>query len=373
MNLSNISRLVTIIDPGMISHIGHHRELNLRIAKHLVNRGYRVSIVVGKTYSHIVGDQSDDRIKIIPYFSDNPYELLQQRNNLTTILVGHRLAARRFQYELHVLKVSGIIHFSCLFSYQLHAAVALTRTHQTTACIHHHPLRFRDSDNLLWADTTSTLTKDAHQLGCFVVEEMLANEIDYFLPQVGGVRVIPYPIELNPSDQAYTQGDFIGIFGSVRKEQGRSTLKTTIDVISSLGLRSLGQDPSGVLSSYLPSSAETVPFIDDFGNELKRCQAVLLNYDPQPYRFMGSGIFWEALARGIPVLCSRATSMAHHERRFGLNLSFSYNDKYSMKNALLRLQEDRQIYRAKTVAVADQIKQAKGLDRYAEAVLRESL
>jgi len=66
--------------------------------------------------------------------------------------------------------------------------------------------------------------------------------------------------------------------------------------------------------------------VPQIGKLMQACDVVLLNYDPVVYRFIGSGISWEALACGVPVLAPLGTTVSRTLREYETGATFgSYN------------------------------------------------
>jgi glycosyltransferase involved in cell wall biosynthesis len=69
-------------------------------------------------------------------------------------------------------------------------------------------------------------------------------------------------------------------------------------------------------------------FISNLGEEISKCSLVVLPYDPNQYKNRGSGILWEALAAGVPVIVPNGTGLEKNVEGGG---GMSFNE-YSADN-----------------------------------------
>lgn len=326
--------LLHIVDPAMSTHVGHHREINMALAKGMRARGYEVRLWVNKAYKLSAQDQSNEGIRVIPHFSILPYAIFNSEG-LADLIQRYRLSEDSFAYEIERLQLKGILHISNLFSYQLKGLSQAQKFTHISACVHHHPNRYSEHGEILWTQSWNRARNALSSMRVMVVEELMVNEMNRCIDTLKEVVRVPFP--LAESSQPLRQGSrkTIGILGGMRREQGLRYIDQTIETINSFGYDVVLQDSKGVLSDKGRSKqVKLVGFTDQFSEVLSICGAVLLNYDPVAYRFMGSGIMWEAAAHGIPLLYTRGTAMSTMARRYGFGVSFSYMSKDSLRQAM---------------------------------------
>ena len=175
------------------------------------------------------------------------------------------------------------------------------------------------------------------------MEPTLANEVDRLTSHGTGVQVAPFPLPPAPQNAKSKPTNRIGILGGLRREQGVEDLRQTIELIKSSGHEVLLQDSKNQLTNvdYL-TDAVKIGFLECFSDAFQLCDAVLLNYEPNAYRFMGSGVIWESAANGIPVLYARGGAIAEFARRFDIGIPFFYANPYSLKEALAHYSVNRE-------------------------------
>lgn len=347
--------ILHIVDPAMSTHMGHHREINMALAQGMRARGYEVRVWVNKTYSVSNLDRSIDGIEIKPYFSVNPYAVFNSEG-LSDLVERYDLAEATFEREIQQLALTGTVHIPNLFSYQLRGLSQL-HTQHLSACVHHHPTRYSEQGEMFWSQSWVRAASALSHMKIVVVEEQMVNEMNRCIQSPMGVTRVPFPLAESRMKPQTHRPKTIGILGGVRREQGLRYIDQTIDIINSLGVEVVLQDVKGVLSDRVKSKrVQWLGFTHQFNEALALCGAVLLNYDPVAYRFMGSGILWEAASHGIVVLYTRGTAMSTMARQYGIGLDYSYLNKDSLKQAMTTYIEHHDQLHARAQIVAGQLR-----------------
>lgn len=331
---------ISIIDPGMINKLGHHREINCEIAKQLIKIGYSVDIFTHKKYEIDIKDNISGNLKILPTFSLSPYSIGNKNSTESDIFIANKMLEKVFTEELLKLRLAGPVHFSNLFSHQLKGASFIGEKSKVTACVHVHPNRYFNNGEFLWSNSAIELNNRLKNIEIQVVEEMLVNEIDRLTPFSNGTKILPFPLNYQPAKKTKLMTNRIGILGGLRKEQGALNLHETINTIKSAGFDVLLQDTKKMVENTNAVGVRVIGFLDSFANAFEECDAILLNYNPEAYRFMGSGILWEALGNDIPFFYSRGTALSSLARKYSAGIPFSYHDKNSLKAALISFRDN---------------------------------
>lgn len=361
--------MFNIVDPGLANHVGHHREINLAIARQLVTLGYSVTIYAHKKYTLIDSDRKEPTIKIVPYFSVSPYAIVSAHKSDVENMIRYELAEQSFRNQMAGLNLKGTIHLSNVFSYQLLALAAIAGPEKISGCIHHHPSRFMSSGEFLWLKSASSAGHRLNHVDFFVVEESLVNEIDRLMLHGSGVKIAPFPLQFVEPEFKTRKTNCIGILGGLRAEQGREKIGQTIRLVNSLGFEVLLQDSKNEIRGAAMKGVKIVGFIDRFSDAICECDAILLNYEPNSYRFMGSGVMWEALAHAKPIIHTRGNAIASLARKYHTGISFHYADLASLKTALLHYRENREEFSDRAFEVAKKVRVDHSLERHVQCLI----
>jgi hypothetical protein len=357
-----------ILDPGMTAHLGHHREINMAIARGLQARGYQVRVWVHRAYPVSPAEKSTAGIEVVPWFSVNPYAIYSAQGP-NELIDWHGQAEWAFLKEIDELNLLGDVHLSNLFPYQF-LGLSKLKNIKLSACVHHHPCRYTEHGEILWVQAWAKTRAQLHEMRLLTVEQNMANEIDRCTDTKGGVVVAPFPLSEKVQMTSKPHHKCIGLLGGMRREQGLKYLEQTIDTINSFGYDALLHDVKGAFSGKFDSKKVVrVGYSDQFNEVLALCDAVLLNYDPVAYRFMGSGIAWEAAANGIPFLYSRGTAMSTMARHYGLGLSFAFANQNSIKNAMAMYIDQRETIHKNARTMAKNIRSEHGLSMHLDQLL----
>jgi hypothetical protein len=361
--------IFNIIDPGMISLFGHHREINMAIAKGMRARGYHVRLWANKAYKVTPQERYYLDIEITPYFTYSPYAVYDAKSH-AELIEGYREAERSFFLELKKLNPMGIVHISNLFSYQF-LGLSQLKNEKISACVHHHPDRYSENGEILWAYSWARVKDSLCKLRIVVVEEQMLNEINRCADTNEGVLLAPFPLSELSFSKSNVIPKSIGILGGMRREQGVKYLGSTIEVIKSYEYSVVLQDNNDVLlNKKISAHVKLMSYSENFTDLFNSCGAILLNYDPTAYRFMGSGIMWEAAANGIPVLYTRGTAISTIARKYGFGLSFSYSCIDSLKRVLESYINNQDKIHQNSDIVAQRLRNEHGLSLHLDFLMQ---
>lgn len=359
--------IFNIVDPGMSQKAGHHREINMALAAELAQRGYQVNIYAHKTYPVDRADMDNPDIRIIPHFTVFPYAVLKNDHALTTLAINHHYSQIKFEEELFAIKFKGDIHFSNIFSYQIKGLSKISGLHKSTACIHVHPNRYTPHGEFFWIKSVTDNHSHMKKFQIFSVEALLSNEIDRLSAYGNIVKTIPFPLKIKEIPAQKSPTHRIGILGGLRPSQGFEKLSQTLQLIHGQGYEVLLQDPRGQVKNL--EGVKKIGFLDCFADAFNECDAVLLNYEPEAYKFMGSGVMWEALANGIPVIYSKGSAVAHLGKTLGAGIPFSYHDASSLKEALHLYKNHQEKWGSDARKIAVEIRSKNTISHYLDQLI----
>jgi hypothetical protein len=361
-------KIFNIIDPGMADQFGHHRDINISLGQVMLSRGYQVNLFTHKSYTPSPWDPVDANFKIVPHFNISAYSVYRNELSIADIVIKHNIAEQKFHEDLSKLNLQGQIHLSNLFSYQLKAICKIKAQHKITACIHVHPNRFTPHGEFLWAKTSIEINHQLENIEIFAIEEPLLHEMDRITTYGNGIRKIAFPLNLSELPTKVIKTNRIGILGSLRIGQGFGKIVPTIDLIRSLGFGVLIQDSRNMIKIPESPSIKKIGYIEKLSDAFKDCDAVLLDYEPDTYQFMGSGVLWEALAGGMPFLYTRGTALASLASKWNVGIQFSFFDNMSLKNALIDYKDNQDFHKSKSLNIMPQVRSQHNLNNYLNSI-----
>jgi glycosyltransferase involved in cell wall biosynthesis len=112
------------------------------------------------------------------------------------------------------------------------------------------------------------------------------------------------------------------------------------------------QDSSGWIKAKHPS-IENLEYVDDLGALMRRCDLVVLPYVAEQYSVRGSGILWEAVANGVPVLCPSNTALSQNLGRLNIGVTFDVLDPHVIANQVQICADSYSFISAKAREVAN--------------------
>jgi glycosyltransferase involved in cell wall biosynthesis len=328
---------IAVADPAMIKLTGHNRELNLFRAAEYVARGYQVDIYANKHYPVSEIDQNLDGVRILPHFSTSPYFFNQAEQEALGADGYLNAQATSFANELQLIGNDCPLLLPSAYPYLICGAVLAGWEHPVHGVIHRKPdfLMHRPSEHWRVAFRKSLSLKKP--LGVHVLEPVLQRIYAKYAEGAVRIRLAPYPLQPVVKTSVKRQNNCIAILGGLRPEQGLEFVPAVVNSLVSSGFRVVIQDPANRLNGSSHPAIKIIGFVEDFRMPMQSCSAVLLNYDPAAYATSTSGVAWEALATGTPVLYSRGTASADTFHEYNCGLAFDYGSITQIHGAAMRL------------------------------------
>jgi len=290
---------VSIMDPGLANRIGHHFDQDFRIARALRGQGHDVEVCGAAHASQELVDafaalgvplhgtfRAGAYHRLVP--GEDSWDHWQQRAAVTaedlarlaptdvafwpTLQPFHFLAMVRFPHGSHIVGgLDGQINFSTPLGAELLAS---------------------------GRDMAQSL---ASRLELGTYDRIIAEAYRPILDGLA-VRRLPVPYDGHPAPAA-EQVRRIGFFGHQRGERGGNLIPEIAAALLQRGLKLTLQDSSARLKmKRTHPDVAVLGFVDDFSRELAACDLIVWPSDPQYYAARSSGVVWEAIASGRPVV-----------------------------------------------------------------------
>ena len=365
---------INIIDPGMINWAGHHADINLRVAQNLQNRGNLVKIFADKHFLY-----NDTKIRIEPFFNNGPYKIkkkIQQVGAIDDQIEAFLIEANIFSESLKIIDSADITFFPTLFHYQL-LSIGFRHQHlgKIFGCIHSGPSKSNMVDFELWRIALNSVRSNA-DLRLGVLETELGDAFDELFSS-SSIKFERFAIPHDGAhDETFENGLMtIGILGHQRPDKKIELIPSLVSNITKLGFKIIIQDSLPNSSIKFGKENPNIEFfghVESMGKLIKRCSIVLLNYDYDVYQTQGSGIAWEALASGVPILAPKGTSVGKLLRKFSCGEVFDSSNSESVYTMLILMQNNYKQYLIDAQKAKEKYHLKHGTRRFVDYILSNS-
>ena len=239
--------------------------------------------------------------------------------------------------------------------------------------IHNQPTYSNAHGDVFWkmALIRAGSKSSSFKLGVFEPELLL--EYERILPS-NELEIEVFPIPHDGADRAKRSDRLatVGLLGHQRVEKGLGNIFEVVKKCLALGLHVTLQDSSEKLQKLMPPNARVNVFgyVESMGSLIAQCDVTLLDYSSDIYRFSGSGIAWESLASGVPVLAPKGTSMSRMLRAYDTGATFCAAEPNSKFKALEAMRLDYKSHAARAHAAQQSFREKNGIKRFADLVTK---
>ncbi len=328
------------MDPGLSRFAGHHFDIDIKVAKRLVADGHDVCIYARRTADPDMMAMLEAVTQTRALFRPGAYEDPTRLDPIAGELLIYERATRLLTEDLAQTREADLWLWPSLFASQLNACANARRGVPVAGCVHTEPEPFEGSIGpVLWrhAFLNARHRGLALRIGGIEPEHRHA-----YLPLTAAERfeTLPIPHEGKPVPEPRSTLRTVGFLGHQRGEKGAGLLPGLIKGLMKDGLRVVVQDSGGNLRLPADPSVVSLGYVQDITDAILQCDLVVLPYLPERYRIKGSGILWESLASGIPVVAPFATAPGNWIERTGAGTLFTHGTEASILQAVLRAREN---------------------------------
>lgn len=301
------SKRISLLDPGLISAAGHHLEWDLRVVDELTSLGHQVEVFAHARADRQVVESFSGRAKLLPLFTVNPYidpRLIDPvAGELAVFLGGSSVLAQ----ELARIGECDLWLWPSLFAPQLFACSKVAREVRISGCIHVEPSYGADNGRMWWRYAFLMAQRARLRLNVGVTGPLLQKE---YAPLTAEGRIDCFPVAHDgaPIGTCKTGLTRIGFFGSQRPEKGAAMLAELASRLLREGFEVVLHDSRGLVRAESSPRLTVLGYVPSLVEEIARCDVVVVPYEPAAYRWKGSGIVWDAIASGIPVIVPSGTA-----------------------------------------------------------------
>lgn len=330
---------ISLLDPGLWQLPGHHVDLDLRLARTLRALGHEAEIFAHwKLPDACVQKIADAGFIVHRIFRADPYKTPEP--DMDTLETVHE-AARITAIDLANVPESDLWFWPTFTPVQFLAGVRAARGVRMAGGVWYEPNMIFQFGAHCWAQAA----KIASKLGKTLLVGAFDDAILHAYRSISGplelVR-LPIPYDGTPRDRSRARLERVGILGYHRESRGMSLLPPLVGALLKRGLEVTLQDSSETLIQGKPHPRlRWLGYVDDFAEEIARCDIVIWPSPKDAYQLKTSGIVFESIASGVPVILPSKCTPAEMMVETGSGVFFHH---FSWRSVLEALDEAATTY-----------------------------
>jgi len=325
-------RKISLVDPGLSGYGGHHAELDFNIARELIVRGWEVKIFSHKTF---VSKEPD--IEVVPCFSVSPYNIMRSYHKGSGRSQSENLfdfGAQVFSRELKAnVAIGDVLLMPTVWPCTLRGLSLSGLKVSRLVAIIHGPINSYNSDHgeFFWRTAFRGVESAAKELFIGILEGELFTDYESLL-EVDGIKLQQFPIPHDGFESLETKRSQFtaGLFGQHGYKRP-ALIPEAVGIMRRNGIDVVIQDSSGVIKkSREDNGIRIYGYVSNFPKLISECDVTVLLYDQKHYKKNGSGVFWESVASGVPLVVPLGTAQSKYIGYCGNGLSFIPGNLESM-------------------------------------------
>jgi glycosyltransferase involved in cell wall biosynthesis len=363
--------IINIMDPGLRHNRGHHFEIDLRLVKSLLGRGHAVRLYANRLLDHAVAAQLGALAPTMPHFNAWPYENPWKLDAIAGDMLLYSRYGNLMTQDLRNTTAADCWLWPSIFAGDIIACTLANPGVPMAGCVHVGS-DWNGGDfgrGALWWRNSLVLAHHARlDLRIGAIEP--AHRYEY-LPLTLDERFAVFPIPhdgapISAPKQALRR---IGFFGQQRREKGGAIVVKVAAELAARGHSVVLQDSGGGKPPLDSDRIEILGYVDQFAEAIAGCDLVVLPYQPDAYRSRGSGVLWEALASGVPVVAPFDTAPGRWIEQTGAGTLFVKFEVDDVLRAVARAGESYAAIAAAAYATSKSWPQRHGMERFVDALL----
>ena len=343
---------IALLDPGLYNSAGHHLDLDLKIITELKRRGHRVSVFAHEKLDGGTANLLQSADGVTPLFRVSPYRdaaLIEPRlvppffdplsGSLSFFIDGAKSVAE----DLKTVKGFDLWLWPTLFASHLLACADTSPPTRIAGCIHFEPELTLLNGQAFWRYAFSRAMDAGLPFSAGVLTPELASVYATVCPELPP-QLWPCFVGSDVPPPQHNKMERIGFFGQQkRNEKGYNLIAPVVAKLLEYGYQVLLQDSGGTFPPSTHERLEVLGRIEDLGQQIRRCDLVVVPYQPQGYRIKASGIVWEAIANGTPLVAPDKTSPGNLIAALGCGRLFGEASTESILGAIRAVHADYRV------------------------------
>lgn len=313
---------IHLMDPGLRGVAGHHFDLDVKVARTLVQAGHRVTVHAHAAVSDAVVAGFASVAPIRPLFRTGAYLDPRKIDPYAGELIAYLHQSSLLAADLRTTGTADVWLWPTLMSAQLQACAGISGEALVAGCVH-TPVQSEEHPNgaMWWRHALLTAHRAGMRTRLGAIEPEHGHE--YRPLTVDGVfELFPHFFEGHPPATPKQTLQTIGFFGHQRGEKGGALIAPLVKRLVAEGYDVVLHDSEERLTGAHWPGVRCLGFVDDLANEVALCDLVVLPYEPSRYLKKSSGILLEALAHGVPVVVPSGTAPGRWIDKTGAGTQF---------------------------------------------------
>ncbi|HEY7748837.1 MAG TPA: glycosyltransferase [Aestuariivirgaceae bacterium] len=355
---------VALLDPGLVDTAGHHADVDLRIAQAFVAKGVEPIVYANSKITAACLEMfHDSKIQIEGLFQvgayRRPWYNLNEKFSIWMV-------ARNILTSLKHIPRADLWLWPTLTLHQFIATQWLQKQQFMIGCA------WFDADMGYRCGTAAWTASTRRAHSEFALVTFDAPSTQHYSGITSGVspRQLPVPFDGGPEKADRKPGITIGFFGSHRGERGGDILRRLVEAIKARGWQVRAQNNEGFPDVGVKDCVVIPPFVPDLAREMLRCDIVVWPSDPVKYRNKSSGIVFQAIACGLPIVVPSNCRPRLMLNDFGLQYP-GFNEAsvpqilFAIERTFARLEH----YRQMAAKAAERWREQHGTARFVDSIL----
>ena len=361
---------INLLDPGLLKAGGHFLEWDLRIVDELISIGHDVAV-----YSHVnINPEARQavvaRAQLIPIFHVSPFESPRQidaiSGELTIFLDGAVSHAR----ALGSVRQADVWLWPTMLASHLYACALVKPEAMISACIHFPPSYMAQHGNMWWRYAFLKAKQAELKLDAGVPLPILQKHYAR-LSGRDDIRLLPVAHDGVRTSGRKTRLKKIGFFGAQRPEKGSHLLPELISKLLQDGYQVVLHDSGNLVQAKKSADLTVLGYVPSLPEEIAQCDLIVLPYHPEAYRNRGSGVVWDAIASGIPVVAPANTSPGRWVAELGTGKLFVLFTADDIYRAIKEVDSQYAGIAGKAFAASERWLETHGVKNFVRAILGE--
>lgn len=364
---------IHILDPGLTSIAGHHADMCARVEQSLHKAGHQVTLYTHRSFAPPASSPFN-RISWKAHFRNGPYQPPKSFDDIAGELIHFLHLSEQVADDLAQLLPADAWVWPSLFAHQLHACAIDGFGGLISGCLH-VPADFMAPEygHGWWRYAHLSSSERKLRLNLGSIEQDVIDNYRGIFPE-GVLKLFPVYLDGMPSSPTSGEPLTIGFFGHQREEKGGSLLLELVQQLKGR-FRVLVHDSQGQLPESLHNDpqVEVHGYVDDLSRLISRCDMAVLPYDPEQYKSKGSGILWEAVGSGVPVVAPAKCTPGRFVLSHNAGTVFEEFTVQGIVQAIDQLSADHARHKASSLTLAAEWKTRHGIDAFMKTFVFDAL
>lgn len=330
---------VTILDPGLMDAGTHFLEWDLRLVEQLVLLGHTVNICSHVDINPVAKALASAQATLTPLFRVSCYVHPSQLDPIAGDLMLFVEGAAMLAEDLQRVAPSDLWMWPSFTAWQLYGCSLLETSCNMSACVHQEPTFNSPNGNIWWRYAFITAMRAKLRLNFGATTQALVNDyagltsgqrINRFAVAHDGVRCV----------RPRARPTRIGFFGYQRQEKGVEILPWLVPQLIRDGHEVVMHDSGGMVQVEASDRLTVLGFVPSLVQEIAKCDLVVTPYFAERYRSRGSGVVWDSIASGVPVIVPDATACGAMVRALGAGKTFATPSADAVYGAIRAARDD---------------------------------